>query len=160
MKQIKLGRSGKFALVDDEDFETLNKVSWSIRKYDGYAYRSFYKNRVRTNVRMHRLIMGCVNGDGKIIDHKDRNPLNNQKSNLRFCTKSENTINAPGRKNSTSKYKGVSFCKMVKKWQVQVTVNCKLVYNDYFLSEKEAAIAYNEAAKKHHGEFAWLNTIS
>lgn len=88
------------------------------------------------------------------VDHQDRNTLNDKIENLRAADRSKNMKNRTSRKNSTSKYLGVCL-ERGKYWKAQI--NSKLL--GYFKNEELAALAYNEAAIKHHGEFANLNKI-
>lgn len=103
---------------------------------------------------MHIEIMGK-----RGIDHRDHNGLNNQKSNLRFCTPSENAMNARKNENSSSVYKGVCFFNRDKKWLAQIQVNGKPIRLGCFASEVEAAKAYNNKAIELFCEFANLNII-
>ena len=157
MKQIKLTQ-GQFALIDDDDFELVSQFKWYALKPKKifYALMCAVVNGKRIDMRMHRLIMNAKKG--QIIDHKDRNGLNNQKNNLRFCTHTENSRNSISNK-GLSKYKGVSWAKAAKKWRAGIKVNNRGIYLGYYTNENEAAKAYNEAAIKYHGEFARLNII-
>lgn len=113
---------------------------------------------------MHAVIMNTV-GTEKLVDHKDHNGLNNQKSNLRVCTKSENMANRYSVKGSSSSFLGVSMyvdkrnIKKNIKWVANIRKNNKTTFLGYFQSEIEAAKAYNKKAKELHGEFARLNII-
>ena len=171
MKEIQLNKNfpkSKYymmfkALVDDEDFEMLNKFSWCVQQYKDiyYACTEISTGRGRSNrkcVKMHRLIMNAE--DGVLVDHRDMNGLNNQRSNLRIATHSQNCSNTKSRPNTTSNYLGVSWDKYSKKWAVQISVNLKNVKIGRFIFEKEAALAYNKAALKYHGEFARLNILT
>lgn len=158
MKQIPVGR-GKFALVDDEDFERLSQFKWM-------CYRARSKNTKCWHVRlskwgkqtyMHRMIV--FPPAGMIVDHIDRDGLNNQKSNLRFCTHWQNSMNASPRL-GTSKYKGVCFRKDSRKWRARIRVHGKLIQLGNFDNEEDAARCYDEAAKKYFGEFAYLNNVN
>lgn len=100
-----------------------------------------------------------VEGRKVIIDHMDRNPLNNSRSNLRPCTTSQNAMNSPKIKNCTSVYKGVYWDNQYKKWRVTMRIGKKHTHIGRFNDEIEAALAYNTAAEKEHGEFAYLNVI-
>lgn len=95
----------------------------------------------------------------KLVDHIDRNKSNDHVSNLRWATSSENAGNTSSRKDSSSKYKGVSFRKKIKKWEVSIKLNEKKQHLGFFTCEKEAALAYNKKAKEMFGEFANLNDI-
>lgn len=91
------------------------------------------------------------------VDHKDRNPLNNRIGNLRAATRSENAKNKTKKKNVTSKYTGVHL--RGKHWIASIRINTRATFLGNFKTEEEAAIAYNEAAKIHHGEFANYNIL-
>lgn len=157
MKEIKLS-NGKVALVDDEDFEWLNQWKWSasIQGRHFYAVRAIQKEYVRTKIYMHRFIMDALPGD--FIDHIDRDPLNNQRNNLRTCTWAENQRNKSRKNNSKSKYIGVHPVPSGK-WIAQMTHNGKHQFIGTYKSEEDAAVAYNEMKIKLHGEFCNLNTI-
>jgi len=97
---------------------------------------------------------------GLINDHINRNGLDNRKANLRPVTRAQNTLNRLytfKRKGSPSKYKGVTWHKYTKKWQVQICYAGKHKFVGYFNNEIEAAKAYDKAARKFHGDFAVLN---
>lgn len=93
----------------------------------------------------------------KIVDHKDLNALNDSIENLREATTTQNQTNRPSAINSSSQYLGVSRTKKVGVWQVSIRVMRKKIYLGLYKSEIDAAIAYDNAAKIHHGEFANLN---
>nr|WP_269140600.1 HNH endonuclease [Proteus terrae] len=91
------------------------------------------------------------------IDHIDGDKLNNRIENLRICTHNQNQHNQGIRASNKSGYKGVSWMKSVKKWQAQICCNSKVTHLGLYTNKIEAAKAYDEAAKKLHGDFAWLN---
>jgi len=159
MKQIPLTK-GKFALVDDEDYERIILLNrkWHFHK-SGYATISTSKRingvEKHSSVKMHRFVMNAENG--QIVDHKDGDRLNNQKSNLRFCSTIENSRNLRKYDRNKSGYKGVSLCR--NKFQSSIRVNKKQVYLGLFTCPIEAADTYNKAAIFYFGEFANLNKI-
>jgi hypothetical protein len=91
--------------------------------------------------------------EGVIIDHKDRNPLNNRIDNLRLATYQQNSFNVPSSAGATSKYKGVHWMKLQNKWAASIQFADKQYHIGTFDCEKEAAKAYQELAKELHGEF-------
>ncbi len=156
MKQIKLTQ-GKVALVDDTDYKWLNQWKWCIEKGRStiYAMRNVGQKPCRTTLTMHRIIMQAQKGRG--VDHIDGDGLNNQRSNLRFCTQSQNMMNQFKRKNCTSKYKGVFWNKRERKWIVVITKQGRKLWLGRYDSEIEAAKIYDAKAKELYGEFARLN---
>lgn len=157
MEQIPLTQ-GKYALIDDEDFELVSKHKWCAlhrpnNRY--YAVTAIKKDNKWTTLRMHRLIMNAQKEQQ--IDHRNGNGLDNLRSNLRICTMQENFRNAKLRINCSSKYKGVSRYKPMNKWRVAITLNYKYIHLGYFDSEVEAARCYDTKAKELFGEFARTN---
>lgn len=157
-KTSKSNKGKYFAQVDDEDYEELNKYNWSAYKNGNtlYALRLETLNGKSKSILLHRTILGLIN-EKDFCDHKDRNGLNNQKINLRKCTRSENQKNSKSRVNCSSKYLGVDWDKSRNKWRSQITINHKNKWLGRFYNEIDAAKAYDEAAKFHHKEFANLN---
>lgn len=145
---------GFYAVVDDEDYELLSKSSWYYLR--GYAATNSYNKVTRKNyhARMHRIILGV--DKGIIVDHINRDRLDNRRQNLRTCTPSQNSANRK-KTRGTSQYKGVSWLRKTKRWQVGLAKNGRWRYIGIFSDEKEAALAYDKAAKLAHGSFACLN---
>jgi hypothetical protein len=148
---------GKFAIVDDEDFEWLNQWKWCahFEKTHWYAIRSIRpKNSKPEQVRMHRIIINTPKD--LLVDHINHNSLDNRKENLRVCTIAQNQYNQTARL-ASSKYKGVSWQKVARKWKVEIIKNRKCFHVGLFENEIDAAKAYNVKAKELFGEFAGLN---
>ena len=162
MKEIQLTR-GYVAFVDDEDFERMSKHKWiaNITKRSNTVYAhnidySDYKKPI-SNL-MHRLILNVANSD-ITVDHINGNGLDNRRCNLRLATLTQQQFNIKSRRGSSSKFKGVSFDNQYKLWIAQIRINGKNKKLGRFISEKEAALRYNEEAIKFHGEFVLLNII-
>lgn len=156
MKTIPLTQ-GKFALVDDEDFELVSRYKWCIHKGRGplYAKTGIRKPGGRqTTMSMHRLLLNPA--PDQLIDHINHNGLDNRRSNLRICTRIQNLWNnrrSPG----PSRYRGVYWHKRAKCWEAQIRIDGKVTHLGNFKDENMAALAYDKAALLHRGEFAWLN---
>ena len=149
---------GKYAIVDQDDFERLNKHKWCVVKSKNtfYARRTKRAGKKYVSIMMHRQIL---HPPGHLfVDHINHNGLDNRKANLRFATCAQNNYNRKHlRKNQSSKYTGVSWRKQAKKWIVLISYNGKKKFIGSFEDEIQAAKAYDKAAKKYHGEFASLN---
>ena len=162
MKKIPLSQ-GKFALVDDCDYDYLMQWKWHYHKHHsngGYAIRTDRTNGKQRAVHMHRVILerkGFKNFAQ--TDHRNQNKLDNRRGNLRPATASQNKCNNSKNKNNTSGYKSVSWDKRREKWRAQIMINRKNKFLGYYDDPREAARAYNEAALKYHGEFAVLNEV-
>jgi hypothetical protein len=91
-------------------------------------------------------------------DHKNRDPLDNRKENLRLANNSQNCANkVKWYNNGSSKYKGVSFRKDMNCWRAKIYKNCKPISLGHFSTEELAAKAYDKAAREYFGEFTVLN---
>lgn len=113
-------------------------------------------------IRMHRNIMGCIIGDGKIVDHIDGKGLNNLHSNLRIVDHFGNAQNAKPK--NGRRFKGVFDLRKfrpngTKTFQARITVGGRDISLGYFKTAEEAALAYNDAAKFYHGVHARLNQL-
>ena len=148
---------GKFTLVDDVDYLYLKAWKWFCTRR-GYVVKSMtIDNLKQKSVRMHRIIMDAPKQ--LEVDHRDHNPLNNQRHNLRLCTHSQNKMNTEKLNNTTSKFKGVHWHKPLNRWCSRIKINSKKIHLGYFKNEIDGAKAYNEKAIELFGEFANLNKL-
>jgi hypothetical protein len=153
--------AGRVALVDDEDYELVMQYRWNVlerarngRTHGPYAITDTgYGRTGRRGILMHKLLTGWPQ-----TDHRDHDGLNNQRSNLRPATNSQNHANERPGTGFASAYKGVSLGSRGHGWQARIRVGGgERLYLGIFKSEIDAARAYDAAARKHHAEYACLN---
>jgi len=138
------------AIIDAEDYEKVIGFKWHmIRKPSGQNY-VISAARMKPKVYLHRLVLSS----STTVDHINGNGLDNRKCNLRECTASENVCNTgPSRRNLKGVYADG------KRWRARIMKNGVRYNIGSFSSPTDAAIAYNNAAKDHHGEFAFFNNV-
>jgi hypothetical protein len=157
MREIPLTQ-GQVAIVDDEDYERVMQYKW-------HAYRSWSQFRAMRNIGkpphrtceiLSRFIMSAR--PGEIVDHRNRDPLDNRRCNLRICTQAQNCANSGKQTNArTSRFIGVCWHKLTHQWVSRLQVNGIRTVLGYFSSEEEAASAYDAASIRQRGEFAVTN---
>ena len=159
---------GVEALIDVDDIEKVRPFNWTARishkLREGFTPSYYAEAHIpgdcKKTVFLHNLLMNPE--DGLQVDHIDRNGLNCVRSNMRFGTQQQNSYNKnPPRKVRPYRgvYKSVYDGVEAKTWTAKVMVSGKYIYSYGHQTESEAAEAYNELAKKYHGEFAVLNEI-
>lgn len=147
---------GKYALIDKSSVDRISKHRWAAHKIGNtwYAARKD-RNANGKMVFMHREVMECPNG--MVVDHVNRDGLDNRLSNLRVCSHSQNIQNKKIQKNNSSGWIGVNWSRVSQKWQAGVALNGKNTHVGLFLCPIEAAIARDVAAIEVYGEYASLN---
>ncbi|MHC4641360.1 MAG: AP2/ERF family transcription factor [Planctomycetota bacterium] len=151
---------GEFAIVDPEDYPRLAKHKWHLAKSPTGSYAVRWKRgpvkNTRRRIWMHRQVIHIPRS--LLCDHVNCNSLDNRKENLRPATVSQNLCNRTKKKSkSRSIYKGLEWDRIQRKWKARIQLNNRKIYLGSFNLEIEAARAYDQAAKKHHREFANLN---
>ena len=156
-RRIYLGE-GKWVILDQQDYYRLRIFKWIVygNGTNLYAIRHqlIEPNKTKT-VYMHREIMNPP--PDLVVDHRNCDGLDNRKQNLRFATHAQNTRNRRKKKNGSSQFLGVYFNKEKSTWDSQLMHNGKKIWVGRFDNEIDAAKAYDETARKYHGEFARLN---
>lgn len=169
MKTIQLTQD-QVALVDDEDYERIIAFGKWYAIKDKRTNRYYARNSIRINIKecintpMHRIIMNLKSKseDPRVVDHEDDNGLNNQKYNLRIASVAENSRNRKKPNLETSSiYKGVVLDRnaKLKKWMAQIGYKSKTIKIGRYITQEEAALAYNKKAIELFGKFASLNII-
>jgi hypothetical protein len=158
-RRIPLTR-GKYAIVDPDDYHSLAAHKWQLHQNRtvSYAVRTVRRpGQPNKLMPMHRQVMNAP--PGMLVDHINHDGLDNRKANLRLATPSQNSRNQRKCKPTASRYKGLSWDRDGKKWRVRIRANGRYIPLGRFNDEIQAARAYDEAAKKYHGEFASLNFL-
>jgi hypothetical protein len=154
-ERVPVSRGRGEVLVDAADLELVSQYRWHFLK-GGYAGAHGKASDRTQTVLMHRLILDAPSD--MQVDHINGDRLDNRRSNLRICTIAENRRNRriDGRNNSTG-FKGVIKATGYERWRAEIRLNSQTIRLGRFGSPEEAARAYDEAARKYHGEFARLN---
>ena len=152
----------KCAKVDPADYHRLREYEWFTMK-ETHTFYAVRRKRIGTSpkhtiVRMHRQLINPRND--RLVDHINRDGVDNRTANIREATHAQNMANRKRFRSKTSSiYKGIFFRRGTRRptWQANIRANGKNIYLGCFTDEIDAAKAYDEAAKKYHGEFACLN---
>lgn len=149
MRLIKASNREIYARVDDEDYDLLVPLTWTA--VQGKTHRSPYLKSFKLGMYMHRFILGASQGD--LVDHIDMDTTNNQKENLRICSRAENGRNRGKTRRNSSGFKGVSWHKKTGKWRARIRAGQE-IHLGLFDSAEEAYKAYTEASVRLHKDFA------
>lgn len=149
----------KTCCVDSCDGD-LSQLCWQLRggrDHLPYVYRGTERNHVKAIHYLHRIIMERVIGRPLLrserIDHIDRNPLNNRRSNLRIANASQNAANAPKHRDGNNLYRGV-YRRNNGRFSTKICVNRRVIQLGTYDTPEEARDVYQKAAELYHGEFA------
>ena len=142
---------------------TTGKILKPVTNTNGYYFVCLCSNGKRTTRKIHRLVgqeflPPPENDDQTLIDHIDRDKLNNCITNLRFVTRSQNCMNRPKQSNSTSNYKGI-YRRKDNKWRAVIHKDSIAIHLGCYDTEEKAAHAYNRRASEIFGEYAFLNEL-
>ena len=143
-----LTMKGEEFFIDVEDLKIIQDITFHTDNRN-YLYGGSYKIGTK---QLHRLIMG--EPKGMEIDHKDGNPLNNKRNNLRVCTHSDNMKNLKIRSSNKTGIRGVCWCKRKRKWRAYITSNKKTIHIGYFALIGEAKKARKEKEILLYKDFA------
>lgn len=159
MEAIAFQVKGHTTIMDADDYEKFGSMKLTIRL--GWSKIPYVTVRINKKIiSLHRIIINAP--DGMLVDHANRNSLDNRKCNLRLATRSQNMGNRISRIGA-SKYKGVHWRPSMSKWRAQITAGAKgdkQLKLGNFDTEDEAALAYNAAALEKWGEYAFLNEVN
>jgi HNH endonuclease/AP2 domain len=151
-------RAQKF-LIDAEDWPRISGFKWSVSS-DGGGRMYVYTYVDKKKIYLHRMILEAPHGQR--IDHRNGNPLDNRKANLRLATHQQNMFNCGKRstykgKPTSSSFKGVTWDKSCGRYKAQIAKDGVKHHLGYFYDPRKAALAHDHAALDMFGEFAWTN---
>lgn len=129
--------------IDIQDIELVKNIKWS--------YANGYVRNSNQNIIMHRLITNAP--EGMVVDHINRDPLDNRRFNLRICTQTQNLMNKVVRKDASSGVKGVFYHKRDKLWIARIHANSKRIRLGGFKNKNDAIKARQKAEIKYFGEY-------
>lgn len=138
--EITISRKQRIILIDEADVAWLQNYYMYIDVCNGREYVKTYikgKSRGVPKIYLHRLLTGAK--PGQEVDHIDGNGLNNQRANLRICSRSTNMLNMK------NPYRGVSLYKKTGRWAAYIKVNYVKQHLGYFSTFAEALAARQEA---------------
>ncbi|MBE0536734.1 MAG: HNH endonuclease [Phycisphaerae bacterium] len=146
-------KGGPPARIDAEDYEKVARRRWCAR----HSMSNCYAIADGRDIFMHRLVTDAPTG--LVVDHIDRDGMNNTKRNLRICSNAQNMSNIGPAANKSSRYKGVSLHKASGLWRASIFCRerRRSTHLGYFRDEIAAAKAYDQKAKERFGEYAYLN---
>lgn len=155
--EIPLRNSDLVALIDVGDVERVQGHSWGAWQYRSAGKLFVYAGAVidGKSVLMHRLLVDAP--EGLLVDHKNHNTLDNRRSNLRACTRSQNQRNRRLNANSTTGVKGVRFDRSSGRYIAEIRTGGERLHLGRFVDLDTAAEAYRRAAEQFHGEFACVS---
>lgn len=141
-----------YALISTESLPLIINHKWYLGK-SGYPVTYTCLNK--TVQSMHQLLFQDIDTKGKVIDHINRDKLDNRLSNLRMCTPTENSYNR-SRSSINNKYKGVRQTGK-NSWSAEITKDGIKYRLTGLKTEKEAALTYDILAEQFFGNFAGKN---
>lgn len=144
--------SGIKFIVSPEDYDSIKSMRWWAckKKYAYYISTTIRKK----NKSLHRILTGAK--IGQIVDHINGDTLDNRRENLRLVDASQNNFNQKKKKYG-GPFKGIGWHKRAGKWRARIRAYNQEISLGLYSCPIEAAKAYDEAAKKIHGEYARVN---
>ena len=147
---------GKVTVVDDDDYGRVSGFRWYARRSRNTWYAMSHNAIPGKLTGIHRLLLNAP--DDLQVDHINGDGLDNRRGNLRLCTQNQNQHNRGKSGHNTSGYKGVHWDKWHGRWKAQIILDNRKIHLGYFDSPEDGADAYDNAARKYHGEFARVNS--
>jgi hypothetical protein len=147
------GRVIAYALLDDSDYQEQRQHRWRLKNPSGNGRGYAFRKKAGRMIYLHREVLGLAPGTNPLVDHIDGDGLNCIRSNLRRCTRAQNTYNTKRRASNRSGIKGVYWHRSAKKWAAAIQIGGKSRYLGCYVDKIEAGAAYASEARKLHGQF-------
>lgn len=131
---VNYGEKQYECLVDIDDYENkIKNLGKKIHVYkNGYCYFCVQKGEKSKKIKLYRYLLDVLDDNSIIIDHINRNPLDNRRKNLRKANYVLNSYNSSLSKDNFTKNKGVHWMKKRKRWRGSVRINGKIKYTRVF----------------------------
>jgi hypothetical protein len=143
-------RNGISTVLDTADIPVFLAYRWNVYRYGkGWYVTTGMDNKTAY---LHRFLLG--NPEGMQVDHRNRNTLDNRRSNLRVCTPLQQSANTRPKRDG-KRFKGISRNHL--QWRAYICRDRKFYTIGNFATPEEAARAYDRVAWEWFGEFAYLN---
>ncbi|CAJ2903309.1 pathogenesis-related transcriptional factor and ERF protein [Burkholderia pseudomallei] len=146
---------GLVAWIDESDLERVSCRKWRAAKITSSTGQVYFYAEAKIDgkvVYLHRFILDAKRGE--LVDHRDRDPLNCRRNNIRRCTHSQNMMNRPVLPQNKLGVKGVHFDQRRGRYYVEIYANGSRIRLGSYGTLDAAKQAYAEGAKRYHGEFA------
>lgn len=135
-------------IIDIDDINICKQHTWFI--HDGYPTAKINGKQVR----LHKFLVNVM--PGILVDHKNGNPLDNRRDNLRVCLPCDNAKNVKAR--DPDRISGVTYNKSNDKWMVRISIDGKETFLGYYETQEEANKVRLSAEDKYYGEFGYYNS--
>lgn len=146
---------GEEFYFDLEDYEKIKDYCWSKDNQNGYISAKDKNNRI---IKMHRLVMNCMNEDLD-VDHIKHKTFDNRKSELRVIKRSHNCMNHKIRYDNKTGVSGIYYDENYNKYLVTIGVNNQSIYLGCFNDFDKAVKVRKEAEEKYFGKYSYDNSM-
>jgi hypothetical protein len=145
---------GLFTIVDAADYACIMQHRWHAKfAEEERFYATHWDTSSKTEISLHRYILGLDSNNVKLGDHKNGNSLDNRRVNLREADHSQNAQNSKAR-NNISGYKGVTYYPELGLYRTRVYFHGKQYDLGYHKSALAAHLIYQSKAAELFGEYA------
>jgi hypothetical protein len=146
-----------YAIIDTSDLPLVEDGGWFVQTANGEASLMYARRRVRNGGEKKEFMHCLILETSHEVDHRNSDGLDNRKNNLRKATRNQNRRHSRPKMGCESGFRGVDRIDDSDRWRARIGTKGKRTHLGCFASAVEAAAAYDDAATRRYGEFAWLN---